>query len=414
MRASVSRDPSSEPSALPAPGWSVWVSWLAWVLFAIALGMAATALGLLIANRATPTPPAWGFRGFPIAFGITFAMAGALVASRRPWNAVGWILCAEGLLASAQGLVYEYAVLALVERPGNFPGGEFFAWVDNWFWVVGMGIAGNLLLLLFPNGRLPSPRWRLVAWLALGGTALAAAGFALIPGTLSSFPSLQNPFGVEALSVIPNVFIVPMAVSVVLSAASLVIRYMHTATPLERQQLKWVAYGGALFAGAAVINQVEIAVRGSGIGNVSDILVILGVQAMPILIGVAVLRYRLYDIDVVINRTLVYVPLTGLLGGLYIGGIQLARLVFTELAGVTSDAVIIITVFVVASLFTPLRSSIQAFVDRTFKEVRDPIRELGKFAREIHWRYTVRRGPVEAHHPSAGRNRAPAKRCESW
>ena len=175
MRTSDSQDPANKDVTGGATGWVNLAPRLAWGTFAISFVLVAVALFLQITTRDTPLPAAWGFRGFAIVFGITFALVGAIVASRRPSNIVGWLLCGEGLVSATQGLVFEYAINTLVARPGALPGGQYIGWVDNWFWVVGLGVFGTLLPLLFPNGRLLSPRWRAVVWFSLGSSAVGAA-----------------------------------------------------------------------------------------------------------------------------------------------------------------------------------------------------------------------------------------------
>ncbi|MBI2172080.1 MAG: hypothetical protein HYU30_08710 [Chloroflexi bacterium] len=225
-----------------------------------------------------------------------------------------------------------------------------------------------------------------MVWLALGGTAVGAVGVALAPGGFSNFSGVQNPFGITALSDVPilaSIVLVPMVVAIALSAASLIVRFLRAETEVERHQLKWFAYAGALLAGTAVINQIEIAARGSSAESVSDPLVILGALGVPVAIGIAVLRYRLYDIDLVINRTLVYVPLTAVLAGLYIAAIGLTKSLFTDLAGQASDAAVAFTTVVVVALFTPVKNSLQVVVDRYFKEVRDGASVLSKFEGQL-------------------------------
>jgi hypothetical protein len=348
--------------------------------------MAVTALILIVASRSTPTPPAWGFRGFPLTFGITFAVVGATIASLRPWNVIGWLMCGAGLQGTAQGLVFEYAFYAVVVKPDSLPGGEFLSWVDSWLWVMGLGVAGTLLPLLFPNGRLMSPKWRLALWYVLGSAALGVAGRALAPGPLDNFPSVRNPFGMDAIAGFPllgNLALMPVLGAIVISVTSFIVRFQGVETRVERHQLKWFAYAGVLFAAAVVINQTELAVRGTGTESVTDLLVILGVLGVSISVGIAILRYRLYEIDVVINRTLVYIPLTAVLAGLYLAAVGLFKTLFADITGQTSDAAVAFTTLMVVSLFTPVKNSLQGVVDRYVKEAPDASRNLNRYGEQV-------------------------------
>jgi hypothetical protein len=309
-------------------------------------------------------------RLLPFAVALAFATVGALVASHRPENTIGWIFCAVGLVMCTEGFTESYANLALFARSGSLPGGRVAAWASAW--LGGPGLLGifAFLLLLFPDGRLPTRRWRPVAW--VGAIAIAAVTFlhAFRPGPLtnSAFPSVANPFGIEALAGVRDLLefaaFLLMLATVLLSAVSLVVRFKR-AHLLERQQIKWFAYAGAFLAAVFVAGPTVLwspAVP----GWVWFCAFFLAVAGMPISSGIAILRYRLYDIDLLINRTIVYGTLTATLVALYFGSIVLLQRVFVLLTGERSTLAIVASTLLIAALFAPLRRRIQSFIDRRF------------------------------------------------
>ena len=153
---------------------------LAWATWALSLVLTALGLWLLALSYSTPVPLDWGFRGWPAIIAVAYSTVGAIVASRRPDNRVGWIFCAAGLITGMLGFLTEYAIVALLARPGTLPAGQIAAWVASWIWVPFVGLISTFLLLLFPTGRLLSPRWRPVAWLGAAGIALLSLHFALM------------------------------------------------------------------------------------------------------------------------------------------------------------------------------------------------------------------------------------------
>ena len=307
---------------------------------------------------------------FPFAVALTFTTIGALVASRYPENAVGWIFCSVGLVFLTEGLALSYANFALFVRSGSPPGGRVMAWVSAW--VGGPGLLGifAFLLLLFPDGRLPTRRWRPVVWVATIAIAVVTFAHAFGPGPLrnSDFPSVVNPFGIEALAGVSDLLefsaFLLMLATVLASVVSLVLRFRR-ARRLERQQIKWFAYAGALLAAVFVAGPTVLwspAVP----GWIWFTAFFLAVAGMPISAGVAILRYRLYEIDLLINRTLVYGSLTAMLAALYFGGIVLLQRVFVALTGEKSTLAVVASTLVIAAAFHPLRRRVQGFVDRRF------------------------------------------------
>ena len=233
------------------------VAWSASTLWAISLLLSTLGMVFLVLSASTPTPPGFGFRGIDVIFAVTFSTVGAVIASRRPHNPVGWLFLATGLEFAVVGFAYEYAVYAVLTRPGWLLGSEA-AWVLNWIWPLGLA-ALAWVILLFPDGRLLSPRWRPAVWVAGIGSALAAAGLALSPGPLDEFEVVRNPFGLEDADVVVGLLTpVGMAgwgLSLLAAGASLVVR-LRRAQGEQRQQLKWLAYAAALAATTQAVNLV--------------------------------------------------------------------------------------------------------------------------------------------------------------
>jgi hypothetical protein len=292
-------------------------------------------------------------------FLLSTATVGALVAARRSRNPIGWLLLGAGLSYVVGGITVK------VSEGGGQGGLETFAaWLGIWVWVAGLGPLATFGLLLFPDGRLPSPRWRPVAWLAGAGLALLIAGLALAPGSIED-RTIDNPLGLAAARWLPDLLAAVGALALIGGMlggiASLRARF-RTASAEARQQLKWLVYAGALVAtGVALSLTVEIA-SASSAAELSNAIVTLSLAAVPIAMGMAILRHRLYDVDVVINRTLVYGALTATLGAGYLGTVLLAQLVI----GAESGLAVAISTLAVAALFGPARSRIQAAVDRRF------------------------------------------------
>ena len=334
--------------------------WLAWSLMVLSVVLLVGGIALDQMTRSTaPGRPYYGpvEAAFELATVLTFSVVGAMIASRQPRNAIGWIFCGIGLVVSLNSLSGSYAEYRLAG--GSAPGslGETAAWYASWSWTLWLYVPTTFLLLLFPDGRLSSPRWRPVAWCAGIGVIGFVAGTALDPGPLEDFPQITNPYGVDSLildAVAVTGYILASA-SMVASAVSLIVR-MRRAGRAQRQQIKWLAYGGAVVVGAVFVGGV-ISVW---IGEVGISLIVIGLLGVPIFTGVAILRYRLYDIDIVINRTLVYGSLTVMLVALYFGGIVVLQRVFVALTGQQSTLAVVASTLAIAALFNPLRRRVQA------------------------------------------------------
>jgi hypothetical protein len=290
-------------------------------------------------------------------------MVGAIVASRHPRNTIGWLFCSIGLVVGLNALAGGYAEFWIESGSGIKSLGEMAAWFSSWSWIPLVFVSTSFLLLLFPDGRLPSPRWRAVAWCAGLGITGFVGGYMLDAGPLEDFPQIVNPYGVDSpvLGIVTVASSFLVGGSMVASAISVIVR-LRRAGRVERQQIKWLAYGGAVVVGAIFVAGV-IAIWNSAIGTVIIAVALLG---LPISTGIAIVRHRLYDIDLIINRTLVYGSLTATLVALYFVGIVVLQRVFVALTGQKSTLAVVASTLAIAALFNPLRRRMQGFVDRRF------------------------------------------------
>jgi hypothetical protein len=350
-------------------------SWIAWAVCALSLALTALSF-LLIALILSLNAPIYFYWLEPTTIALGYSVIGAIVASRLPRHPIGWICCAIGFTGAVEHFSGEYAVYAMLARPEALVGGKAMLWIQNWFWILIFGLI-VFLLLLFPNGRLPSNRWRPFAWLSAAVTLLGATLAAISPDVgldvLGSsdnrhiYTSLPNPLGIEGL---PNLFRPVQMLVLALGpvAATSVVVGRRKARGVERQQIKWLLYAGAIFfVGIFLKNTIFSLLGGVPWGMwVGNLLVAVGGLGGPIAIGIAILRYRLYEIDLIINRTLVYGSLTAMLVALYFGGIVVLQRVFVILTGQQSTLAVVASTLAIAALFVPLRRRVQGFVDRRF------------------------------------------------
>jgi hypothetical protein len=337
-------------------------AWLAWSVWGFTLAL------LVVALLSPKTEENGLVFLLPLATGvIAWSTVGAVVASRRPENPVGWILWAMGLLSGVALFAGQYATYALLVHPGSLPGGELVGLVSSWIWVPVIGLL-IFLLLLFPNGRLPTRRWRPVAWTGAAVIAMGAINEALVPGTIDGLEPFRNPLGIEGakriLTLLATLSQVLAAALLLIAAASLFVRLLR-ARGEERQQVKWLAYAAMVLAGAFFLGSISGAIGASWVGFVLSMVGFLGV---PIAAGIAILKYRLYEIDILINRTLVYGSLTVMLALVYFGGVTTTQAIFRTLTGQEEQPqiAVVASTLVIAALFNPLRRRIQALVDRRF------------------------------------------------
>jgi hypothetical protein len=342
-------------------------AWLPWSLWALSLALTALSLLLLVLNLSHPDVPVYSFWAENVLFSVGYSTVGALIVPRMPAeNPIGWLFCAIGLLWAVIHLIGEYAIYALLAVPGSLPAGEAASWIYSWLWVPGLGLVG-FLGLVFPNGRLPSARWRWFARLSAFLTFVGAVLAALSPGPIIlGLSAIPNPLGIEGL---PNAYKLVQALMLVLlavSVASLLMRRGY-ARGVERQQTKWFTYTSAVAASGAILDYIiSEPLELVWLGLVGHALVLIGLAGIPIAMGIAITRYRLYEIDIIINRTLVYGSLTVTLVALYFGGIVVLQRIFVTLTGQQSTLAVVASTLAIAALFVPLRRRVQGFVDRRF------------------------------------------------
>jgi hypothetical protein len=314
---------------------------------------------------------------------LVFVAVGAVVAARLPSNPIGWLFCAAGLFLALTSVTYGYAAVAL-DEPGRLPGGLAAAWVSSWSWAPAVLAVPCLLFLLFPDGRPLGDRWRWVVPLVAIGVTCLVTGSALAPGKMTDTPApeVDNPLGIAYPTLADGLQVVgwmTCLVCLILAAWSLVLRFRRSQGE-ERQQLKWFVWSAGLLPALLVTGIVVDSAGGDTGGDYVNVMLALFLTAVPLAAGLAILRYRLYDIDLVINRTLVYGALTATLVTTYLGLVLVFRLLLLPVTGESQLAVAGSTL-AVATLFRPLRTRVQSVVDRRFYRSRyDTVRTLEEFS----------------------------------
>ena len=345
------------------------VAGVAWLLCgaSLSLGLLGLVLESLNSHQITDT----GVVGIAL-LAFTFPLVGAVVAAQRPHNPLGWIFCVIGLTYGLTVTGEAYGIYALRTAPGSLPGGGLMSWLGNWAWAPGLGLLLTFALLLFPDGRLPSRRWRPVAWLSGASIAmicgLGAAwswpqrGLALMESAQEGLENAPHLVQLLVQAGVPLMLLCGLA-----SVVALLVRFRGS-RGVERQQLKWFAFAGAVtFAGLVLILFPS---QYGWIGPVSVLVALPILVSMPVAAGVAILRYRLYDIDRIINRTLVYGLLTALLAGMYAAVVLLLGQLFGGIGAEPPNWLVAGATLAVAALFQPLRRRIQNAVDRRFNRRR--------------------------------------------
>jgi hypothetical protein len=302
---------------------------------------------------------------------LSYPVVGALIAARQPHNLVGWALCAVGLCFTLALAGDPYARYALLTAPGSLPGGVWVAWAGTMAFAPIFTLVVVLLPLLFPTGRLLSPRWRLVAGSGVAFMVLALVGNGLQPGivSVSGVGVVDNPVAVRAawtpwldrLISLAALLLIPCIAGAV---AAVVVRFRR-ARGVERQQLKWCSYAAALLPLPFIVGDLpELGIHVTP--ALSQVLFILVLPLLPLSVGIAIGRYRLYDIDRIINRTLVYGLLTALLGAVYAAVVLVLGQLFGGLRAEPPTWAVAGATLAVAALFQPARRRIQQAVDRRF------------------------------------------------
>jgi hypothetical protein len=348
------------------------------------LALTALSLLLLVLNLSHPDVPIYPYWTMNTLLAVGCSPVGAIIVPRiSPKNPIGWLFCLIGLLWAVMHFSAQYAIYTLLAMPGSLPAGEAAAWMMGWVW--GLPAGPTVFLLLgFPDGRLPNRRWRWFAWFSLllivGGTISQA----LAPGSVYYLRAIHNPLGVEGLPNYGKLIETVMFTLVFVSAGSLFVRRLR-ASGVERQQLKWFTYSSTLaISGVILTYTISDAIGALWLVWVGYVVLVVGFIGIPISMGIAILRYRLYEIDLLINRTLVYGALTAALVAIYFGNIVLLQRVFVSLTGGKSTLAVVAPTLVIAALFNPLRRRIQGFIDRRFyRRKYDAAKTLAAFSAKL-------------------------------
>ena len=358
--------------------------WVAWSLAGVSVAMfvAGIVFALLSLNVADPVKQtsAGGIGGLLVFLPfLAFPVVGVLIASRRPENPIGWICLTAGLFWMFIVMGDPLTAYSLATT-GSAPGPVMLDALTLWSWALPLGLLGTFMIMLFPNGRLPSRRWRPLAFLSGAAILLASVALTLEPGPLPHRGGVRNPLGIEGHPWVQSVgaaCILLLALCILASAVSLIWRYRHSDRE-TRQQIKWLAFA-ASFMGVAYLSALV-----GGIFFVPEYLfaegeapiwislvfttVLISFAGIPTAIGFAVLKYRLYDIDIIINRALVYGSLTVSLALIYFGGVLSTQAVFRAITGQEQQPqlAVVVSTLAIAALFGPLRRRIQEVIDRRF------------------------------------------------
>jgi hypothetical protein len=354
-------------------------TWLALGLWLLAVALVAVIIVMKLAGwHGSGNTSSSGLVALLLSF-IAFGTMGALVAARVPRNALGWIFLSIAILAGTSGASENYAYHALVVQPGSLPGGLAVAWLYSWGWFPTL-ILIVLVPLLYPTGHVLSRRWRPVLWGLIGLVCVVALSFMLYPGPLDGDKKLpDNPVGVSFMGGARHSTEVVAGICFFLFLGavglSVILRFRRSRGD-ERQQMKWMTFAVAFL----VLSQLLPGILGL---NGGDVLFSIAVVQLPIAVGIAMLKYRLYDVDRLINKTLVYGALTAVLGAAYFGLVLAGQAVSSSVAG-GGNLAIAVSTLLVAALFLPVRSRVQRFVDRRFYRRRyDAQRTLEGFGARL-------------------------------
>src|SRR5215204_2474534 len=374
---------------------------LAWLLCTVSLALVVLGLLLTVIGSSMALTfywTKWRDQAIFLVAIIGAPLLGGLIASHRPRNLYGWLWCGLGLGAALWMFSRTYYTFAMTVGAGSLLARNLVLFVGAWVgWVVVVTLV-PCVLLLFPDGKLPSRRWRLLMWpvVAAGAVFLISGLFA---SGLSPFAPTFNPFAIggvigEVITGIRDIGVRVFLIAVIPAALSLVFRF-HRAGGIERQQIKWLVYAAVLFGSIILIgvlgyedlfsrklSTLHVAVGFSR--TLSTLIVAVGFAGLYIAVGAAILKHHLYDIDIVINRTLVYGSLTAVLAGVYLGGVLILQYVFRTLTGEGSQFAVVASTLIIAALFIPLRRRIQSFIDRRFYRSKyDAAKTLEAFSAKL-------------------------------
>ena len=356
-----------------------WLAWGAW-----ALTLLVSLLTLFFASRNAPSSSSWDTVLLPVVI-LAFSTVGALVASYRPGNAIGWLFLSGAFLWTAGELALEYGVYALITEQGASPAGAWAAWFGAWARGIGWFLIVTFLLLLFPTGKLPSYRWRPVLWAAVGLILVYTVSSWLSPESNDArLGSVSNPTGLEfgPVGVLYELVNSVFPLLIVASGAAVIVRFRRSRGD-ERQQLKWFTYAVTVMT---VVFVFWFSLALAGLVEPSSLMYDVPIIGLPVATGIAVLKHRLYDIDIIINRTLVYGSLTAVLAGVYFGGVTASQSLLRTLTGQERlpQLAVVASTLVIAALFNPLRRRLQSFIDRSFYRSKyDAARTLERFSRKL-------------------------------
>jgi hypothetical protein len=365
-----------------------------WLWFILTIGLGLTAFLLFIRNAGTPVPASWGvvdglrdgaadwFNSLQqtLLFPVTVGALGALILTRRPGHRIGRLLIALGLLVALGLLTQEWAVYGAYTVKADLPGVRMAAWITNWIWVI---IFGLLLLTaaLFPDGRFLSRRWGWLIGVSLILFALPLLTGAMIETPMSSAFQIPNPFvtthPADFYDLVANSGVVFMPIATAAVLISAVVRF-RISQGRERQQMKWLLAGVALMATLTLVGLgISFGLR----NTLGDIMVNTAIVGPALGVGVALLRHQLYDIDVIIRRTLQYAVLSGLLALTYFGLVIVLQNLLSAVGSQQSEFVTVASTLAIAALFFPLRNRVQDFIDRRFyRKKYDAAKVIAEFA----------------------------------
>jgi hypothetical protein len=361
------------------------VGWVRWTLFVVSMALYVLGVVGIVVNGRIDSLNDWS----QVAF-VMFPVMGILIAVRQPKHAMSWLFLAEGLASALTVAGTELLILLITTSPGGRldPGWAWAilltTWASGCLWVLFF-----IIVLLFPDGRLPSPWWRPFAW---GAMAIALIAFIFNfrpePITISpELPQVDNPLGIPALAALAPVWSVVQLLTVATGMVCFlapVLRY-RSAGGVERQQLKWLVVGaGFLFFWVGAFMLSRVLTLPPLLTSIIELMGGLGAAVIPVVMTFAILRYRLYDIDLIIRRTLIYGVLTALLAGVYFGGVVLIQALLKPLTGAGNDLAVVATTLLIAALFLPLRRRVQGFIDRRFfRRKYDAAKTVAAFGEHI-------------------------------